>query len=624
MGKLKDIIFYRADIGPEEEQRHLRTLHFVYAIAAIVCLGICIGVVSLSLASPYLPSLGENARTGFKMFLSYFLVLRLVILNLLPVVLLILFLYFLSGRAWIAFPLTALSVLGLSAANYYKIKIRNDPFYFTDFQFVAEAGNVLSGYKLTLSPGIIAAVLLIILGTLFAVFMLRNPLKNIKVRAIGPPACAIIGAVCYTTVYTSDTVYAKAANNVGVNIWSEMQVYISKGFVYPFIHSAKDAFPAPPDGYSEEEAAAMLGEFPKYTIEEDEQINVISIMLEAYSDLSKFESIEFSRDVYEKLHRLQEESYHGNLVSNTFAGGTTNSERAFLTGYPDPGDYRGETNSYVWYLREQGYYTEGFHAGEGWFYNRQNVNAYLGLENYYFLEDFEDSDRTDAFFFPKITEMFNERDKDKPYFSYNLTFQNHGAYASETTGETEYISRDAGYSDASYNILNNYVEGIYDTNERIYDFIDQFRTVDEPVVIVLFGDHMPWLGDNNSVYAELQINTDLSTDEGFYNYYSVPYIIWANDAAKEVAGNDFKGEGGDISGCFLMQQLFELCGWGGSEYMQAASDAREHTEVIHTGRGLYDENGVSDKLSAEAQSEVDKLYRLEYYMKNNFMYQNLK
>ena len=147
-----------------------------------------------------------------------------------------------------------------------------------------------------------------------------------------------------------------------------------------------------------------------------------------------------------------------------------------------------------------------------------------------------------------------------PYFSYSLSFQNHGAYPSETTSGTAYINNNAHYSEATYNILNNYLEGIYDTTERIYAFVDQFRDLDEPVVIVLFGDHMPWLGDNGYIYDELGINTDLSSEEGFYNYYSTPYVIWANEAAKETADSDFTGQGDSISACFLMEQLFELCG----------------------------------------------------------------
>ena len=52
------------------------------------------------------------------------------------------------------------------------------------------------------------------------------------------------------------------------------------------------------------------------------------------------------------------------------------------------------------------------------------------------------------------------------------------------------------------------------------------------MVIVVFGDHNPWLGDGNAVYKAIGLDLDFSTEEGFYNYYSTRYLIWANDAAK--------------------------------------------------------------------------------------------
>ena len=57
------------------------------------------------------------------------------------------------------------------------------------------------------------------------------------------------------------------------------------------------------------------------------------------------------------------------------------------------------------------------------------------------------------------------------------------------------------------------------------------------------------------------VDLDVSTQEGFYNYFSTPYLIYANKAARESLGQDFRGDGGDISPCFLMDKLFFECGW---------------------------------------------------------------
>ena len=47
-------------------------------------------------------------------------------------------------------------------------------------------------------------------------------------------------------------------------------------------------------------------------------------------------------------------------------------------------EHRKDTDSYVWYFRGQGYDTIYHHPGYGWFYNRQNVNDYLGFQRQWF------------------------------------------------------------------------------------------------------------------------------------------------------------------------------------------------------------------------------------------------
>ena len=55
------------------------------------------------------------------------------------------------------------------------------------------------------------------------------------------------------------------------------------------------------------------------------------------------------------------------------------------------------------------------------------------------------------------------------------------------------------------------------------------------------------MGNNGSMYAELGISLDTTTEEGFRNYYSTWYLIWGNQAAKDLLGEDFQGQGPDLS-----------------------------------------------------------------------------
>lgn len=581
----------------------------VVTIAVLFFLGIGTGLVSMMLGASYF---------GLPMFFSYFSSPLLLLLNILPPVLFMFLFYYVSGRGWIGFATSALVVLLLSLINYFKIQVRSTPFIASDIYLADEARKVMAGYALIINWKVWLSGAFFIVGTLFSMIFLRHK-PRAKTRVIGVVTIIVASVLVYSTVYTSAAVYNSAKGSYETKYWSKAENSIVRSFLYPYIYSFQDLISKPQIAYNEAEVKEALNEYRYDNIAEDQKINFVSVMLEAYADLSKFNAIDFNVDVYGPLHKIQEESVYGSLIVNTFGGGTINTERSFLTGYTELEDFSKPTNSYLTYLNDQGYYTEGIHVGDGWYYDRNIVNPNLGFKHYYFLEDFADSNRTDDYFFSKVISLFETRNTDIPYFSYSLSYQNHGSYDSSATGTTAYIKQ-GNLSNESYNILNNYLAGIDDTTHRIYEFIDYFRETDEPVVVVLFGDHMPWLGNDNFVFNELGVSIDMGTEEGFKNFYSTPYIIWANDAAKRIIGNDFVGYGGDLSPCFLMNEIFDQCVWGGNAYMDAANDLRAYTSIVNTATGYFYENGVlTTTLSDEAEAVYKNFKKIEYSWQHNLV-----
>lgn len=51
--------------------------------------------------------------------------------------------------------------------------------------------------------------------------------------------------------------------------------------------------------------------------------------------------------------------------------------------------------------------------------------------------------------------------------------------------------------------VNVYAEGIRDANAMLEDLTEFYSEQSEPVLLVFFGDHLPYLGDNRQGYAEL-------------------------------------------------------------------------------------------------------------------------
>ena len=172
---------------------------------------------------------------------------------------------------------------------------------------------------------------------------------------------------------------------------------------------------------------------------------------------------------------------------------------------------------------------------------------------------------------------------------------------------------------ASRYILSNYLGSVLSTQKYLTEMTDTFRRSDEPIVLVVFGDHKPWLGNGNSVYNDLGIDLSQNSRESFYNYWSTRYLIWANDAAKKALGTDLAGTGPDISPCFLMNVLFEQLGWTGDAYMQAVDQCLEALPVIHNG-GMYltADSRLVRELSDEQAEWVRRFQSLGYYRVHHF------
>lgn len=562
------------------QARRGRILNWTLALCACVCLG---------LMSLYF-SAGSYGLSLFRYYLTQPVVLAL---NILPYLLIFLFVFFLTGRSWIGFAVTGVVTLVYSWAQYWKLMARSDAVYAEDLLLLSEAMQ-MSGKYISLNWKILLSAVLVIGGTC-VLFLLRKVVFSRKSRALGCILAIALSVLAYQSLFRSTAIYNSMSCWEPLNQWIQTNQYISRGGIYPFLYSIQSALPSKPEGYDAQQAEELLSQYESDDIPQEQKVSVIAVMYEAFSDLSQYTDRITTNDPYAAFHQLQSESYHGNLVTNIFAGGTVNTERCVLTGYSELTSLRRSAWSYARYFAQQGYQINGAHAGYQAFYNRLSINENLGLENYRFIENYYEEltgsnwPPSDSILLPDIVSNCKEQLEDGPVFSFNVTYQNHGAYSSTSClFEKEYVPQ-ADMAESDYLIVNNYLAGIEDTCNQMLAMADAFRDSDEPVILLFFGDHKPWLGDQSSTYAALGIDFTSQTDASFYNYYTTEYTIWANEAAQAVLGVDFSGTGPTVSPCFLMNVLFDKCGWDGPGYRKLTSEVMARMPVVHTtGRCLMD------------------------------------
>ena len=609
--KLRSRPFF-AFFEPEGKSLKRRILLSVLTFLMLLLASVSLGVMNLYFGT---------GKYKLELLAFYFETPEIIVLNVLPFVLLCIFLWMLTNRAWISFLITGVFTLIYSWAEYWKLMGRSDPIVAEDLTIIKEGMQMGTKY-ITITWQIALSVVLVLLGTLVFFFFFRGRLPKIWFRLI---LCA--GLICgcvflYKGTYQDKTLYNSFTCWKKLNRWADSNQFISRGCMYPFLYSIKSAGVTPPDGYTAEAAKQILEEYDTDDIPEDKKVNVIVVMYEAFADLTTITDRITEKDPYVSFHALQEESWSGRLVTNIFAAGTINSERCVVTGFSELTDFRRASWSYARYFSDQGYAVEGSHPSLEAFYNRRSVNQNLGFDNYYFKENHYGplAPKTiagDSILLPEIVNLCRKSLETSDYvFSFNVTYQNHGPYSDSEQKFTEPYMLQGDLQLGSYYIVNNYLAGAEDTGNQMMAMVDLVRDDEEPYVLIFFGDHKPWCGPYGAVYAEMGIEMNAESEESFYNYYNTEYLIWANDAAKQKLGCDFVGDGPDLSPCYLMNELFKLCGWEGPSFLKLSNEVRGIIPVL-TSTGRLVENGklISEKkLSEEGNAAREKLRYAQFYL----------
>ena len=512
----------------------------------------------------------------------------LIVLNALPVGLVLLAFACLFRNVFFGAAITNFLVCALSIANRIKIEVRDEPVFPRDFALLKEVGQAMNSYTISYPVAAIAVVvgitaLLVTLG----VFIGGQPFPLARLRGwlgrlLGCAASIAVLAGLIVTVYASNDLY----NSFRVsNAYYIPSVFNELGFPYCFCHQFTTYPVDRPEGFSRSEAEAW--ESAPSTAGQGKDVHVVMVMNEAFSDLTDSPEFDYGEedDPLSNLHALEADPHalSGHLVVPGFAGGTANTEFDVLTGIQTNALSASTTSSFRVVNRNleslfrvfdaDGYATSFFHPGDDWFYNRENVYRWLGAERTLFADEMEAVEYkgrwvTDDYMSDLITnELDSAVSAGELLFHYTTTIQNHMSYTADKYGEGyEFppVPLTISVSDEVETMLRVYAEGVRDADAMLGRLVDTFSAQEEPVVLVYFGDHLPYLGDNQLGYQALGLTQEADWDA--LRSYETPYVIWANDAAAETLDWDAAAEALDlpetISASFLGAAVLELTGRG--------------------------------------------------------------
>jgi hypothetical protein len=107
----------------------------------------------------------------------------------------------------------------------------------------------------------------------------------------------------------------------------------------------------------------------------------------------------------------------------------------------------------------------------------------------------------------------------------------------------------------------------------------------------------------------------METEQGMADYLGTPYLIWANQAAKEVLQDDMTGEGPMTSPGYLMNILFDRLGWIGPSFMRFTEATRNQIPVICTKGGYIEDGAYTQNLSENGEKLLKEYRDMQYFVR---------
>lgn len=307
--------------------------------------------------------------------------------------------------------------------------------------------------------------------------------------------------------------------------------------------------------------------------------NVIFLQLESFFDVNYMKGMTFSEDPMPVFRYLKNNYSSGFLTVPTIGAGTANTEFEVITGmsleffgageYPYTTILKQSTCETINYnLKELGYKTHAIHNHTGTFYDRHIVYSQLGFDTFTSIEYMCNVEYNkigwakDKVLIQEIVKALkSSKGKDHVYaisvqghgkypdepidseqkidiaIDYSLisedqneheTFQGEDGVPKDSTSEEEVIPKDKVTNEEIVSFAEQieipfeyYVNQLSEMDKFIGALISKLESLDEPIVLVMFGDHLPAF-DFKDEYLK---NNDM---------FQTEYIIWDNIGLEKI------------------------------------------------------------------------------------------
>lgn len=439
-------------------------------------------------------------------------------------------LYALSRRAWIFLVIHTLLMGLLYIGNAVKISFFGGPIMPDDVFALQSLLLILEGWRFFAAAIPLAAIASLLLFN----FTMRHWSAYL--------ASLVAISLGITVVYKPASLLTPLDGYFGNSVWDQRSNYIWRGAtLYTLLETTRyfAAAEVVPDGDMAQEAADnLLAAAPKKPVSTKAFTprNVHVILLESFWDPNELKKAKYKPNpLSPEFRELWKNAGYSHALDPVFGGFTANSEFEVLCGFPVVKNsvkferqLLNDVPCLPHLLADKGYRTIASHPNVPVFWNRVNAYRRMGFETYWSLKDFVKDDMNREFMSDRtlyrqvLEKIAGSLEAKQPVLDYIVTYFGHWNYPLSESRPNKVSSP------SEVEEVPAYANTIYYKTRELMEFIKNVRERDPDGIIVMFGDHLPFLGENFAGYVEsgvLTTNRSDFTPAMFKSYVSTPMII---------------------------------------------------------------------------------------------------
>lgn len=465
-------------------------------------------------------------------------------------------------------------LLAVGMVSFFVMLFRGTPFVLPgDLYAIGTAASVAGSYNFRFDPLFLLAIFQFVCLYFFAT-KADLVLKG-RGRLWGRVGSAAV-AVALVFSLTSKTVL----DGLGVthNRYAQDESMQQNGVLMYTLTEMAHARVTKPAGYGPESLDALAAAWPGDKAKAGAvQPNVVLVLSESWSDFYRHAGLETDVAVTPFLDtfRQRDDVVAGELLVPVFGGATVSTEFESLTGntvafslsssmYFQHIAGADSSPSIATTLNSLGYTSTAIHPflETGW--GRDMAYPKMGFGDFITIEDMEDVETlryyaNDETSFDAIGEVLQKGDD--PSFIYCITMQNHGSYNyAGYEGDVHLTNQQQELP-----LTEQYLSILHESDAAFERFIADIDALEEPTVVMMYGDHLPMLGDEYGRY-----------NEPFPLEYKhrTPYLLYANyeDAFTGYAAGM---EGEVMTTNFITPSLLESVGLPQTGYYKFLLELKE-------------------------------------------------